>query len=154
MFGRSLLTEDGLQKLMIERAHQKNGSSRHKQRLKFGEWQSLRQSDRLSAELMAVSAPVLPHSAKPVPAFQMCNLLKEGSVGCMIVNILLTTAQHSPHTRQAIAVLVASRGSISAPIILNLTPRSWQTSCKGTLGTWWSLRRARARLDKTGQTKP
>ena len=27
-------------------------------------------------------------------------------------------------------------------------------SGKGTLGTWWSLRQARARLDKTGHTKP
>jgi hypothetical protein len=26
------------------------------------------------------------------------------------------------------------------------------TSGKGTLGTWWSLRRARARLDKTEQS--
>ena len=28
------------------------------------------------------------------------------------------------------------------------------TSGKETLGTWWFLRQARARLDKTGYTKP
>src|SRR5580704_3535669 len=28
------------------------------------------------------------------------------------------------------------------------------TSGKGALGAWWSLRQARARLDKTGHTKP
>ena len=34
--------------------------------------------------------------------------------------------------------------------LMEVTP----TSGKGTLGTWWFLRQARARLDKTGHTKP
>ena len=34
--------------------------------------------------------------------------------------------------------------------LMKVTP----TSGKGTLGTWWFLRQARARLDKTGHTKP
>jgi hypothetical protein len=32
--------------------------------------------------------------------------------------------------------------------LMKVTP----TSGKGTLGTWWFLRQARARLDKTGHT--
>jgi hypothetical protein len=34
--------------------------------------------------------------------------------------------------------------------LTEVTPRSG----KETLGTWWSLRRARVRLDKTGHIKP
>ena len=34
--------------------------------------------------------------------------------------------------------------------LTEVTPRSG----KETLGTWWSLRQARVRLDKTGHIKP
>ena len=34
--------------------------------------------------------------------------------------------------------------------LMKVTP----TSGKETLGTWWSLRQVRARLDKTGHIKP